>query len=110
MKDIIYLINGDENRYKIGITSEKRLPGRVKQLQTGASCELRLHTFYKTPLASIIEKVLHRELQAKRLVGEWFELTNDEVFTFTERCSNIEKNLNLLKEQNNDYIVKLLKK
>ena len=109
MKDIIYLINGDENRYKIGITSEKRLSGRVKQLQTGASCELRLVFSYNTKYASIIEKVLHRELEHKRLVGEWFELTNEDVFTFKERCSTIEKNLKLLKDAENPFITKIIK-
>lgn len=110
MKNIVYLINGDDNRYKIGITTEKRLSNRIKQLQTGSSCELRLITTYKSEYASLIEKTLHRELTPNHLVGEWFELNTDQVFTFTDRCNKIETNINLLKEQNNHYILKLLKR
>lgn len=109
MKNIVYLINGDNNSYKIGITTEKRLNSRVKQLQTGSSAELRLITTYKSEYASLIEKTLHRELAPNNLVGEWFELTSDQVFTFKDRCNKIETNIKLLKDQNNDYILKLLK-
>lgn len=113
MKDIIYLIDANipgENRFKIGITSEKRLQSRIKQLQTGASSELRLCNTYKTKYASLIEKTLHRNYQSKKLIGEWFELTNQDVFTFTETCSNIENNIKILAEQNNHYILKTLNK
>jgi hypothetical protein len=110
MKDIIYLINGDDNRYKIGITSEKRLSTRIKHLQTGSSCELRLIYSYNTKYASLIEKALHRQYQSKKLIGEWFELSNEEVFTFVENCTNIENNIKLLIKENNDYILKTLNK
>lgn len=110
MKDIIYLINADEDRYKIGITSEKGISNRLKNLQTGSSCELRLVTTYKTKYASIIEKTLHRQFQSKKIIGEWFQLTTQEVFTFIETCSNIENNIKILAEQNNDYILKTLNK
>lgn len=109
MKNIVYLINGDDNRYKIGVTTEKRLSNRIKQLQTGSSCKLQLITTYKSNYASLIEKTLHRELAPAHLVGEWFVLNTDQVFTFIERCNKIETNINLLKDQNNDYILKLLK-
>ena len=110
MKDIIYLINADEDRFKIGITTEKGLTTRIKHLQTGSSSELRLITTYKTKYASLIEKTLHRQFQSKKIIGEWFQLTAQEVFTFTETCSNIENNIKILEEQNNHYILKTLKK
>ena len=108
MKDIIYLINADEDRYKIGISSEKGLRTRIKNLQTGASCELQLIFTYKTKYASLIEKTLHRQFQTKKIIGEWFQLTNQEVLTFVETCSNIENNIKILEEQNNYYILKTL--
>jgi hypothetical protein len=110
MKDIIYLINADDDRYKIGITSEKGLQKRIKNLQTGSSCELRLITSYKTKYASTIEKTLHRQFQSKKIIGEWFQLTNQEVFTFTDICSNIENNIKILEKENNHYILKTLKR
>jgi len=110
MKDIVYLINADDDRFKIGITTEKGLATRVKQLQTGSSAELCLITTYKTKYASLIEKTLHRQFQSKKIIGEWFQLTPQEVFTFTETCSIIDNNIKILEEQNNDYILKTLKK
>ena len=110
MKDIIYLINGDENRYKIGISSVKGLQNRVKNLQTGSSAQLNIIFTVETKYASIIEKVLHRKLNHKKLIGEWFELNPDDVFTFTETCINIEKNIKLLEKENNDYIIKTINK
>jgi hypothetical protein len=110
MKDIIYLINADDDQFKIGITTEKGLKTRIKNLQTGSSTELRLITTYKTKYASIIEKTLHRQYQFKKIIGEWFQLTPQEVFTFIETCSIIENNIKILEEQNNHYILKTLKK
>jgi len=108
MKDIIYLINADEDRYKIGISSEKGLQTRIKNLQTGSSCELHLIFTYKTKYASLIEKTLHRQYQTKKIIGEWFQLSNQEVFTFVETCSNIENNIKILADQNNHYILKTI--
>lgn len=110
MKDIIYLINGGDDRFKIGITSEKRLQQRIKQLQTGSSCELYLVTTYKSNFATLIEKALHREYWSKHLVGEWFELSSENVVSFKERCSKIEENIKILANQDNYYILKQLKR
>jgi hypothetical protein len=112
MKDIVYLIKTNiptEEKYKIGITTEGGLQRRVKNLQTGASSELMVITTYKTKYASLIEKTLHRQYNHKKIIGEWFQLSDEEVFTFTKTCTNIENNIILLKEQNNDYILRILK-
>jgi hypothetical protein len=109
-KNIIYLIHANNtDRYKIGITSSKNLNNRLKNLQTGCSDQLIILKTYITEYASLIEKTLHRELGIKQVHGEWFELNINDVLTFESRCSTIEKNINLLKNQNNDYILKILK-
>jgi len=109
-KNVIYLIHANNtDYYKIGITSSKNLNNRVRNLQTGSSEQLIVLKTYNTNYASIIEKTLHREFSSKSVMGEWFNLNINDVLTFEERCGTIEKNINLLKNQNNDYILKITK-
>ena len=55
----VYLIEDvDNNRYKIGVT--KDLDNRLRNLQTGNSCELKLLCTYKTDYPYRLESMLHR--------------------------------------------------
>jgi predicted GIY-YIG superfamily endonuclease len=109
MGKLVYLIASDSGKYKIGITTTKNLDKRIKQLQTGNSEQLHVVKTYCTEYASMVEKTLHREFTTKKLMGEWFDLEIEDVLTFDQRCSRIENGIQILKEQNNDYILKLLK-
>lgn len=109
MDKLVYLIVSDNEKYKIGITSKRNLQKRLKTLQTGNSEKLEILKTHISDYASLIEKTLHREFATKKLNGEWFDLSLSDVLTFEDRCCNIEKNINLLKDQNNDYILKQIK-
>jgi len=109
MGKLVYLIASESGKYKIGITTTKNLDKRIKQLQTGNSEYLHVIKTYSTDYAAIIERTLHREFTTKKLMGEWFDLGIEDVLTFDERCCRIENGIKILKEQNNDYILKILK-
>jgi hypothetical protein len=72
---MLYIIHSDQDLYKIGISHnpEKRL----KQLQTGNGCKLRLYKTYTVKNEAILEKKIHNMLwQNKAILGksEWFRL------------------------------------
>ena len=109
MDKIVYLIVSNNQNYKIGITTKKNLTKRLKTLQTGNSDKLEIVKTYQTNYASLIERTLHREFATKKINGEWFNLSISDVLTFEDKCRIIENNINILKDQNNDYIIKMLK-
>ena len=102
---IIYLIgSGLTDNYKIGVT--KSTPDRIRGLQTGNPLELKLIDYYESENYQKIETVLHRTLKDKKYIpedfkklkGEWFKLTNEDVLGFRKKCIKIEKNLEFIKQ------------
>lgn len=71
---MIYLI-GDGHNYKIGISKAPKK--RIRQLQTGNGCKLRLIKEFQNPskiyCESLMEKRLHFLLRQFKKTGEWFE-------------------------------------
>lgn len=87
----VYLIcdASKDKVYKIGVTKGK-IENRIKKLQTGSSGEIFLCRYYETEYPFFIEKQLHRKYQHKKIMNEWFELNDSDVFSFEEVCKNIE--------------------
>lgn len=103
---VVYLIrqvdqNGEE-LYKIGVTKNS-IETRLKCLQTGSPHQLDLLGYYKSPNYKKIEKWLHRSYNAQKLVGEWFNLTPQQVLSFTDDCISIDKTVSMLLEYNPFY-------
>jgi hypothetical protein len=110
----IYLIRlGQTELYKIGVSKNSKK--RIKQLQTGCPYQLTIANVYKTVQPYKIESILHSGFVAKKfsptfledfdmLKGEWFTLTLQDVLDFTNRCEQIEKNIQLLKEAGNPFV------
>jgi hypothetical protein len=73
----IYLIEGQPEHFKIG--KSKNVLSRLSSLGTGLPHKPRLiHSFpAKTPARA--ESVLHQKFKDKRLNGEWFRLTPEDV-------------------------------
>ena len=102
----VYLINIERTfLYKIGIT-KKKPEERMAALQTGNPKKLILTNFYKSEFYSKIETILHRQLKHKKyqpddfndLMGEWFQLDDDDVNKFHSLCKTIEANIIFLNE------------
>jgi hypothetical protein len=98
----IYLIQSIETGcYKIG--TSKNPNKRIEKLQTGNSSKLKIIFTFKSDLATQIEKILHRKYSHLKRHGEWFELSLNEELTFIKDCEYFEKNLNILKENENFF-------
>lgn len=98
----IYLIRGNNGKYKIGIA--KNPQSRLKQLQTGNPELLTIIETYETTNASKIEKALHNRYSYTRKEGEWFELSVSNECSFLDECKEIDNNINLLKKLGNPFI------
>jgi len=82
----IYAI-GTDTKQKIGFSNDPSK--RLKQLQTANSEELFLHATIDIDETRVrlLERFLHKDLSYKRLKGEWFNMTKQEVtdyLTFAE--------------------------
>ena len=96
----VYLIGeiGNDNRYKIGSTKAKKVETRLKQLQTGNSSELYLKESFETEHPFKLEKMLHNHFKSSNLIGEWFELSEDDIKGFRDICEDKSKIIESLKE------------
>ena len=96
----VYLIGEmkNEGRFKIGSTKCIDVNKRLKQLQTGNSNELYIREFFQTDRPFRLEKMLHNRFKNANLIGEWFELNDEDVKQFKTICEDIQKVMNSLKE------------
>jgi hypothetical protein len=98
----VYLIRGNDGRYKIGIA--KNPQQRIRQLQTGNSDKLRLIDAYQSENASKIESALHMQYSYGRTIGEWFDLSVSDEASFIKRCKLIDESINYLKQTGNIFV------
>lgn len=107
MGGYVYLIcDPDKNTYKIGVTrniAQKRL----KRLQTGNSTELHIVHTVETKYPFRLETMLHNRFKAKLVMGEWYELTADDVNSFVQTCEALKSIIHLMED--NIYFGKNLK-
>ena len=96
----VYLIGEMDNkgRYKIGSTKAKDVNKRLKQLQTGNSSELFIKESYETEHPFKLEKMLHNHFKSSNLIGEWFELSENDTEAFRKVCEEKEKIISSLKD------------
>lgn len=98
----VYLIRGNDGRYKIGIAKNPKK--RISQLQTGNSDKLELIESYPSENASKIETALHNQFSHIKLNGEWFDLSITEETLFIKRCKTIDDTITMLRKMGNKFI------
>ena len=78
----IYVIGPETGPQKIGITTDTNQ--RLRTLQTGYPETLYIHHFEEIDdkKTKRLETKIHRELNHKKLKGEWFNLTSQEAIEF----------------------------
>lgn len=104
----IYLVCSEINGqklHKIGFT--KRTPEkRIKEFKTGNASEIYLVDSFESKWGTKIEAMLHRIYRTKKINGEWFDLTEEDVEMFKKHCVSIDSNLKLITEQNTYFLDK----
>ncbi len=102
----VYLIGMVEvpGKYKIGSTRSKNIDKRLKQLQTGSSSELFVKDCYETEYPFKLEKMLHNRFKSSNLIGEWFELKENDINDFKSICEEKTNIIDSLK--NNPFYFK----
>ena len=98
----VYLIRGNNGKYKIGISKCPR--NRIKQNQTGNPDRLKIIEVYESENARKIETALHNQYAYTKNVGEWFDLSVSDESDFLKNCKRIDETINYLKQMNNHYI------
>lgn len=78
----IYVIGPKEGPQKIGLSGD--VEKRLSTLQTGSPVDLMIH--HKEPVETKqvrkLEKKIHRELNHKRIKGEWFDYSPEDAKAF----------------------------
>lgn len=102
--ECIYLIGTHEKSlYKIGVTEEKEIKTRLRNIQVGCPYKIEIIDSFPTPYAYKVEKILHRSLVCEKtdgdgvsLHGEWFYLGLVDVYKFQEKCLLSETNYKII--------------
>lgn len=89
----VYVLKTGKNLYKIGKT--QNLPKRLAAYHTHLPILFRVLRQYPAQNMTELEESLHIVFQHKRVKGEWFALTNDDISI----CDNIARNFALEKLQ-----------
>jgi len=98
----VYLIRGNDGKYKIGIA--KNPTQRIKQLQTGNSDKLVIIETYQSENASKIETALHNHYGHLRNEGEWFDLSISDEAKFINKCKQIDETISTLRSMGNVFV------
>lgn len=98
----VYLICDPSNdSFKIGVT-KKDIKERIKKLQTGNCEELFIASYYEYEYPYRLEKMLHAKFSDKRLQGEWFKLSSNDIGQFRTICQELSNIIESLK--NNPFV------
>ena len=107
MYGYVYLICEPLNEtYKIGVTRNPQCK-RIKSLQVGNSQKLHIVKMVKTLYPFRLETMLHNNYKDKKLEGEWFQLTINDVLQFEQVCKKYIDIMHNLK--NNPYFMDNIK-
>lgn len=79
---VVYFLGYEGQGIKIGHT--RNLQGRIKQLQIASPHKIYLLAKIETEDPEELERQAHKKFAHKLLVGEWFDLTVDELSSFVK--------------------------
>lgn len=100
----VYLVGiPEDDLYKIGWTRGK-IEDRIAPLQTGNAKKIEVIHLFETDHHVKVEGWMHRMHGSKRMEGEWFELTQEDVNAFLNNCKKGHDMFQMLKESGNPFI------
>ena len=88
--DCVYVIKhkGKSSIHKIGKSAD--FHQRLETIQSYNPAELEVVLVQKTSLNNYLEKILHFEFKSKKIRGEWFDLSKEDVARLKELVSNLD--------------------
>lgn len=104
----VYLICSEiegKRLYKIGYT-RRDINKRIREFKTGNASEFYLIDSFESKWGTKIEAQLHKFYKSKKISGEWFDLSKEDVEKFIPHCESIHFNLDLISTQNTYYLDK----
>ena len=100
----VYLIGiPEESRYKIGYTN-RSIDNRVNEIQTGNPKKIEVLEIFETEHHIKVESWMHKIHHQKRMEGEWFELTDEDVKNFKQDCQKGHNMFKMLIDSGNPFI------
>jgi hypothetical protein len=100
----VYLVGiPDEDRYKIGWT-RGAIDKRIAPLQTGNPKKIEVIHLFETEHYLNVETWMHNQFATKRMEGEWFELSDEDIKAFLILCKQGHETFKVLKEMGNPFI------
>jgi len=99
----VYLIATEDDQYKIGMTTGT-VNERIEQLQVGNAKRLEFVNEFETKHFKRVERFMHNVYSAKRMEGEWFSLTEEDVANFTNNCQKGHNIFETLIQSGNPFI------
>jgi hypothetical protein len=94
--------NDETSRYKIGVSKDPTK--RIEQLQTGNDGDIVLIESFHSKYPTKVETSLQNSFSHTRKRGEWFDLGIEEEVKFISQCDKIEKIIEYLIEEGNQFI------
>ena len=83
----VYLLcDPSTDLFKIGMT-RSNVSKRIKELQTGNSCEIHLVKKFDTQIPFYIETSLHHHFMSKHSLNEWHKLDEKDIADFDKTCA-----------------------
>jgi hypothetical protein len=100
----VYLVGiPDEDRYKIGWT-QGAIDKRIAPLQTGNPKKIEVIHLFETNHHVKVETWMHNIHGRKRMEGEWFELTQEDIVNFKADCQKGHDVFQMLIDSGNPFV------
>ncbi len=100
----VYLIGiPEESRYKIGYT-KRTINKRLDEVQTGSAKKIEIIDSFETKHPIKVEGWMHSIHKSKRMEGEWFELTDEDVRNFKQDCQKGHDTFQMLIDSGNPFV------
>ena len=100
----VYLVGiPEDNLYKIGWTKGE-IDKRIAPLQTGNPKKIEVIHLFESDHHVKLESWVHRQYMGKRMEGEWFELTKEDVDNFLTNCQTGHDIYQCLVDSGNPFI------
>jgi len=102
----VYLISVEtdgKKLYKIGYT-RREVTDRIKEFDTGNAQTFKIENVFNSKWGTKIEAHLHKYFKLKKIKGEWFNLTEEDVNLMLSQCKKVHENFELIENNNTYYI------